>query len=135
GISTNATPPQNGWPNRIEIMSSTAPEKPEVRVNFVDTNYFSLLKIPLARGRLWDHTEIMRGALLMVINQTMARQFWSNGDAVGHQVRIPGFKDQPPYQREVPGGAAVWNFLSVGAGAGGGGAVQRCVLWSGYAHE
>ena len=108
GISTNATPPQNGWPNRIEIMSSTAPEKPEVRVNFVDTNYFSLLKIPLARGRLWDHTEIMRGALLMVINQTMARQFWSNGDAVGHQVRIPGFKDQPPYQREVPGGADGW---------------------------
>ena len=108
GISTNATPPQNGWPNRIEIMSSTAPEKPVVRVNFVDTNYFSLLKIPLARGRLWDHTEIMRGALLMVINQTMARQFWSNGDAVGHQVRIPGFKDQPPYQREVPGGADGW---------------------------
>ena len=107
-ISTNATPPANGWPNRVEIMSSTAPEKPEVRVNFVDTNYFSLLKIPLAQGRLWDHAEIMRGALLMVINQTMAKQFWPNGDAIGHQVRIPGFKDQPPYQREVPGGADGW---------------------------
>jgi predicted permease len=108
GISTNATPPSNGWPNRVEIMSSTATEQPEVRVNFVDTNYFSLLKIPLAQGRLWDHPEIMRGALLMVINQTMAKQFWPNGDALGHQVRIPGFKDMPPYQREVPGGANGW---------------------------
>jgi predicted permease len=108
GISTNATPPANGWPNRVEIMGSTAAEQPEVRVNFVDTNYFSLLKIPLAQGRLWDHAEIMRGALLMVINQTMAKQFWPNGDAIGHQVRIPGFKDQPPYQREVPGGADRW---------------------------
>ena len=103
GISTNATPPSSGWPQPIEILGSTAAEKPEVRVNFVSPEYFPLLRIPLAQGRLWDHAETMRGALLAVINQTMARQYWPNGDAINHQIRIPSLKDQPPYQRAVPG--------------------------------
>src|SRR3954464_15056526 len=52
GISTNATPPSNGWRQNIEIMGSAAAEKPEVRVNFVSPEYFELLRIPLAQGRL-----------------------------------------------------------------------------------
>ncbi|HVH69681.1 MAG TPA: ABC transporter permease [Candidatus Dormibacteraeota bacterium] len=103
GISTNATPPSNGWRQNVEILGSTAAEKPEVRVNFVSPEYFPLLRIPLAQGRIWDHAENMRGAALMVINQTMARQFWPNGDAIGHQVKIPSLKDQPPYQRAAVG--------------------------------
>lgn len=103
GISTNATPPSSGSPEPIEIMGSTASEKPEVRVNFVSPEYFPLLRIPLAQGRLWDHTETMRGGSLAVINQTLARQIWPNGDAIGHQIRIPSLKDQPPYQRAVTG--------------------------------
>ena len=112
GISTNATPPSNGWRQNIEILGSSVAEKPEVLVNFVDPNYFSLLKIPLAQGRLWDHAENMRGAALAVISQTMARQFWPNGDAIGHQVKIPALKDQPPYQR-TPAGSDGW-FQIVG---------------------
>ena len=103
GISTNATPPSSGWPQPIEIMGSTASEKPEVRVNFVSPEYFPVLRIPLSQGRLWDHAETMRGGSLAVINQTFARQMWPNGDAIGHQIRIPSLKDQPPYQRAVPG--------------------------------
>ena len=103
GISTNATPPSSGWRQNIEIMGSTVSEKPEVRVNFVSPEYFPLLHIPLSQGRLWDHAETMRGAPLAVINQTMAKQYWPNGDAIGHQIRIPSLKDQAPYQRAVPG--------------------------------
>jgi len=58
-----------------------------------------LLDISLVQGRIWDHTETMRGAALAVINQTMAKQFWPNGDAIGHQFKMPVLKDSPPYQR------------------------------------
>ena len=115
GISTNATPPSNGWRQNVEVLGSTSAENPEVRVNFVSPEYFSLLKIPLTQGRIWDHTENMRGAALMVINQTMARQLWPNGDAIGHQVKIPSLKDQPPYQR-VAAGADGW-FQIIGVAA------------------
>src|ERR1700747_2173141 len=113
GISTNATPPSSGWRQNVEIMGSTTAEKPEVRVNFVSPEYFPLLKIPLAQGRLWDHAETMRGDSLAVINQTMARQFWPNGDAIGHQVRIPSLKDQPPYQRAVAGSDSWMQIIGI----------------------
>src|SRR5438105_967324 len=103
GISTNATPPSNGWRQRIEIMDSSTAEKPEVRVNFISPEYFPLLRIPLAQGRIWDDAENMRGGMLAVINQNMARQYWPNGDAIGRQIRIPALKDQPPYTRAVAG--------------------------------
>jgi predicted permease len=117
GISTNATPPSSGWRQRIEIMGSTAAEKPEVRVNFVSPEYFPLLHIPLAQGRLWDHAETMRGATLAVINETMARQFWPNGDAIGHQIKIPVLKDEPPYQRIAAGSNGWFQIIGVVADA------------------
>jgi putative ABC transport system permease protein len=113
GISTNATPPSSGWRQRIEIMGSTAAEKPEVRLNFVSPEYFPLLHIPLAQGRLWDHAETMRGATLAVINETMARQFWPNGDAIGHQIKIPVLKDEPPYQRVAAGSNGWFQIIGV----------------------
>jgi predicted permease len=113
GISTNATPPSSGWPQPIEILGSTTAEKPEVRVNFVSPEYFPLLKIPLAQGRLWDHTETMRGGALAVINQTMARQYWPNGDAIGHQIKIPALKDQPPYTRAVAGSDSWMQIIGI----------------------
>jgi predicted permease len=113
GISTNATPPSNGWPQTIEIMGIT--EKPEVRVNFISPEYFPVLHIPLAQGRIWDHAETMRGAQLAVINQTMARQYWPNGDAIGHQVKIPSLKDQPPYQRAAAGSDGWFQIIGIAA--------------------
>ncbi len=102
GISTNATPPSNGRDNRIEILGNGG-EKPEIRLNFVSPEYFPLLHIPLAQGRIWDHAETMRGAGLAVVNQTMARQYWPNGNAIGQQVRIVDFKSEPPYSPTAPG--------------------------------
>jgi len=98
GISTNATPPSNGNDTRVEIMGSSAIEKPAVRLNFVGPEYFSVLRIPLLSGRVWDRAETMRGAPLVLVNRTMARLLWPNGDAIGRQVRVPGLKEDTPYR-------------------------------------
>ena len=63
----------------------------------MSSEYFPLLRIPVASGRLWSGDEIARGAPLAVINQTMARQFFPKGDAVGRRFRIANMKDEPPY--------------------------------------
>jgi predicted permease len=103
GISTNATPPYNGNDSRIEIMDAGSGEKPLVRVNFVGPEYFPVLRIPLAAGRVWDRAENLRAAPLAVINQTMARQYWPKGDAIGRQIRVTGLKDEPPYRPAATG--------------------------------
>jgi putative ABC transport system permease protein len=102
GISTNATPPSNGWDQLFEIFGRPAGQQQQVRANFVSPEYFSVLRIPLLKGRLWDHPEVVRGARLAVINQTMARQYWPQGDAVGKVLRLPDLKAEPPFSQGVP---------------------------------
>ena len=65
--------------------------------------YFPVLRIPLAQGRVWDAADTLRGAPLAVVNQTMARQYWPKGDAIGHEFRIPGLKNEPPYAPAAAG--------------------------------
>jgi predicted permease len=107
GISTNATPPANGGDTTIEILGSSALDKPVVRSNYISPEYFTLLHIPLLQGRVWNRDEMARGAPLAVINQTMARQYWPNGDAVGRQIKFVSMKDEPPYS-PASAGADGW---------------------------
>jgi len=97
GISSNATPPDNGSDMHFEIFGRPSLEKEQVKANFVSPEYFSVLRIQLLAGRLWDQPEIARGARLAVVNQTMAKLYWPQGDAIGKQVRLPDMKGQPPF--------------------------------------
>jgi len=117
GISTNATPPSNGNDSTIEILGNTAVEKPVARLNFVSPEYFPLLHIPVAQGRTWNHDEIARGAPLAVINQAMARQYWPQGDAIGHQLRIANLKDEPPYSPAAAGAGGWLQIVGIVADA------------------
>lgn len=99
GISSNATPPDNGSDSNFEIFGRPSAQHEQVLVNFVSPEYFGVLRIPLLRGRLWGQPEVVRGALLAVINQTMARQYFPHGDALGSQLRIPDLKGNPPFSQ------------------------------------
>jgi predicted permease len=103
GISTNATPPSNGFDLQMEIMGSSVAESPQVRVNLIGPEYFPVLHIPLIQGRIWNRVESMRAAPMAVINAAMARRYWPNGGAIGRSVRFPGLKDEPPYSPAAPG--------------------------------
>jgi putative ABC transport system permease protein len=97
GLSTNATPPSNGWEMRFENRGQLAVEDRKIRVNVISPEYFSLLRIPLKRGRMLNHAETMSGAHLALINETMAHRYWPNGDAIGQMVRLPDLKEQAPF--------------------------------------
>jgi putative ABC transport system permease protein len=101
GISSNATPPSNGWDNSFEIFGRPTGQREQILANFISPEYFSVLHISLLQGRLWEQPEVARGANLAVINQTMARQYWPNGDALGHQLRLPDMKATPPFSQSV----------------------------------
>jgi predicted permease len=101
-ISTNATPPSNGWDQSFEIFGSPTAQREQLRANFISSDYFAVLRIPLLQGRLWSGAEIGRGARLAVVNQSMARRYWPNGDALGKQVRLPDLKAELPFSPAVP---------------------------------
>jgi hypothetical protein len=82
GISTNATPPANGMDTRFEIFGQVVPQEQQASTNFVSPEYFAVLHIPLAAGRMWTQAETLRGARLALVNQTFARQYWPKQNAV-----------------------------------------------------
>jgi predicted permease len=96
-ISSNATPPSNGAELSIEILGRARQDDQKIRVNLVSPGYFPILHIKLAQGRIWDETENHNAARLAVINQTMARQYFPNGDAIGHSFKVPEIKNVAPY--------------------------------------
>ena len=103
GISSNATPPNNGWDNQFEILGKPMLDQQQARLNFVSPEYFSVLQISLLQGRVWDKAESVRGARVAVVNQTLASKYWPAGNAVGHHIRFPRLKADPPIALAVPG--------------------------------
>ena len=100
-MSGNATPPSNGWETGIEILGQVWRDNQQVRVNFVSPAYFPILKIATAQGRIWDESENHNAAHVVVINQTMARLYFPNGDALGRSLRVP--EKALPYVTTAPG--------------------------------
>ncbi|OLE81521.1 MAG: hypothetical protein AUF76_12740, partial [Acidobacteria bacterium 13_1_20CM_2_65_9] len=48
--------------------------------NVVSPEYFDALKIPLVRGRFFSNRDGERGAPVALVNEAMARRYWSDGD-------------------------------------------------------
>jgi putative ABC transport system permease protein len=96
GISTNATPPNNGWSQQFEVLGKTAGEQQEALLNFVSPEYFTILRIRLLQGRLWQQSEISRGATLAIVNQAFIQRYLPGQDVLGHSLRVPQLISQPP---------------------------------------
>jgi predicted permease len=117
GISTNATPPSNGWTQPFDILGKNASEQQEARTNFVSPEYFTLLHIPLVEGRLWEQSEISRGATLAIVNQAFVRRYFPGEDVLNHSVRLPRLTSQPPYRLNVKGSDGWLQIIGVVADA------------------
>jgi predicted permease len=96
GISTNATPPASGWVLPVEILGKPSSQAQEAHLEFVSPEYFTSLQIPLEKGRIWDQSEISRGAGLILVNQAFVRRYMDSKDALEHSVRVPQFATLPP---------------------------------------
>jgi putative ABC transport system permease protein len=102
-ISSNATPPSNGFTTKFEILGKPAGQDQTFRLNMVSLEYFPALRIPVLQGQIWDRPEEHRGAPVMVVNQTFVRKYFPNGDAIGHSLKVPEAVSKPPYLLTAPG--------------------------------
>jgi len=103
-ISTNATPPSNGRDTTFEIEGHSTQRDLTGRLNYVSSEYFPLLSISVAQGRIWNQDEDHRGAPVAVVNQTFVRKYFPSGDALGYAMKIDGLPNEPPYNLISPGG-------------------------------
>jgi len=107
-VSTDATPPQNGWIMGVESLGKPVINPPMVSVNLISPQYFAVLRIPLLQGRIWNDAENSRGAYVAVINRTLAQRYFPNDDAIGHSLKMPGIEGNPATILSPPKIGASW---------------------------
>jgi putative ABC transport system permease protein len=75
-------------------------EQPEVDVRLVTPGYMSALHIPVLRGRDLNDTDLAGRPGVILVSESMARQFWPGEDAIGKRLTLTFF---PGVVREVVG--------------------------------
>jgi predicted permease len=91
------------------IQRFTLPGRPAVRSgvlsassDFIDPDYFRLLKIPTIAGRTFDARDRDGTARVVVVNQAFVRAFLGGGNILGSQVRFGSFGDEKRSSTALP---------------------------------
>ena len=87
--------PLSGSNNQTSIWIDGATPTPGQRLpqayfNVVATDYLETLGIPLVRGRDIAVTDTPGSDPVVVVNETLARRFWPNEDAIGRRLSVAG---------------------------------------------
>lgn len=83
---------------------------PEIGTNYIDAGYFETMRIPILRGRAFRDSDDERAPLVAIVNQTMAKRFWPDGDPIGKRFHA-GSPDAP--LTEIVGLARDSKYLAV----------------------
>ncbi|MBP6821975.1 MAG: ABC transporter permease, partial [Acidobacteria bacterium] len=80
---------QNTWNTGLLLPGETEKSAEQHIANrqMARENYFSTLEIPLLRGRNFAETDVATSPLVGIVNQTLAKKFFPNDDALGKHVR------------------------------------------------
>jgi predicted permease len=64
-----------------------------VQVNTVGNGYFQTIGIPIVRGRDFTRADTTESSKVVVVNETMAKQFWNGADPLGKRFKFFGDQD------------------------------------------
>ena len=100
GLTTNA-PFSVGGNGQIFMIKGRepAPGQPNLvaAIRTVTPGYFAAVGTPLLRGRVIDETDTATGPQVAVVDETLARRFWPDANAVGAQVRLGDASSTNPW--------------------------------------
>jgi putative ABC transport system permease protein len=68
---------------------------------FIDDGYFKTLSIDVLAGRTFNPNEDNSKPPVAIINETMARRYFSNGSPIGRRVKAGSFDDDEPWATVV----------------------------------
>jgi putative ABC transport system permease protein len=75
-------------------------DQPEVDVRLASPGYMRSLHIPISRGRDFNQGDVKGHPAVILISESMAREFWPNEDPIGKRLKMTFF---PDVVREVVG--------------------------------
>ena len=99
---TNALPfSGNGGSASFSIQGQTVPPNspgPHANIRAISPDYFVTLGIPLLRGRVFNSSDRATTEKVVVIDDTLARQYFANVDPIGQHINFGGTPDKDPWR-------------------------------------
>ena len=80
----------------IESLAADSERAPVAEIVGISPDYFPLLKTPLVRGRALSEADDTKGQRVALVNETLARKYWTESDAVGQHILLGGVRPQSP---------------------------------------
>ena len=112
--SNSGIPPRSGQRSVVDVPGQDTTGGGTAILQRISADYFSTMKIPLIRGRVWSDSESGGTPHVAVVNQTMARQRWPDESAIGRRVRMPDYIKPPnPYRLAAPGSDGWFEIVGV----------------------
>jgi putative ABC transport system permease protein len=75
----SATAGKPGWSDRQQVT---------VQYNEVGPAYFATIRTPLQSGREFDERDTVHSPAVAIVNDTLARRFWPDGQAIGSTIVV-----------------------------------------------
>jgi putative ABC transport system permease protein len=82
------------WSITLESRPFSAEENPHGDFQYATAGYFEAMGVHPVRGRLIERTDTENSQLIAIVNDTMARKYWPDEDAIGKRFHF-GTADQP----------------------------------------
>ena len=77
-------------------------ELPSAVFNIAEPHYFETIHTPVLAGRGFTDADTQKSAPVVLINETMAKRWWPNGNPIGKRIKQGWPKDDVPF-REIVG--------------------------------
>ena len=106
GVASNSVVPLTGGGNSIRFLVEGQPvasgHENECNIRDVSTNYFSVMKIPLRAGRLFnDSADLETAPKHVIVNEAWVKQYFHGQDPLGKRIKFTYSPTQP--YREIVG--------------------------------
>jgi len=97
-LSETGIPPYSGFNSNLIFDDRPATQTVKASVNLVSNGYFQSVHVPLLRGRLFNHSEILRANAVAVVTQDLAKRYFANKDPIGRHVQLDLLNQPLPKQ-------------------------------------
>lgn len=83
--------------NGLRVPGHHSAEEQETPVDAVSVgaDYFTTVAVPLVAGRAFTEDDVAQQRRVVIVNETLARQYWPKASAVGQRIYTAGYHTEP----------------------------------------
>jgi putative ABC transport system permease protein len=98
---TTSIPPYGGRESAVVVAGGVPVDHPPAVLEFCSDQYFATLGLRLARGRLLSPIDVASAHRVVVINQTLAREFFGSADPLSRHLAFKNLDQTPDSSSDV----------------------------------